>query len=129
MFRLTWDAIRRSLGVPEQGDMEAADEGPVDVAANPAGDERVTITYSGALAKRGAQAIYLHYGLGPGEWRDVRETAMRPVAPGRFQATVDLPSNGRLEFCFRDERGHWDNNGGRNWSYAGEPAVASTYKK
>ena len=140
MARLTWDAIRRSLGIPEPEpagdgrtparggrsaagardkalDMELA--AAVSVSPAPAeGGRRVTISYSGTLAQQGAQDIYLHYGYGPGEWEDVQEAPMRPVGTNRFQASIPVRGDGRLEFCFRDGSGRWDNNGGRNWSYA-----------
>lgn len=159
MARLSWDTIRRSLGLPEpetgQGqrgaragrdvarkdpglDMEAAAfagvEAPparagaapgqgaargdgVSIAPMPVtGGQRVTITYEGPLAREGAQGMYLHYGYGPGPWRDVQDMAMTPAGPHRFQASIRVQDAGRLEFCFRDDRGRWDNNGGRNWS-------------
>ncbi|HEY8417050.1 MAG TPA: carbohydrate-binding protein [Limnochordales bacterium] len=157
MARLSWDTIRRSLGLPEpetgqdgrgsragrerarhergQGlDMEAAAFAGVEVqpaagAAAPAagdgvsiepmpvtGGQRVTITYEGRLARQGAKGMYLHYGYGPGPWRNVQDVAMTPAGPQRFQASIRVQDSGRLEFCFRDDNGRWDNNDGRNWS-------------
>lgn len=146
LVRLSWDAIRRSLGLPEaetenadqhephgprrtpgasrrdrerrgqELDMEVAGDG-VSVSPMPVTEgQRVTVTYQGALAREGAGAIYLHYGYGPGPWQDVQEVAMTPVDARRYEASIQVRNAGRLEFCFRDSQGRWDNNQGRNWS-------------
>lgn len=153
MAKLSWDAIRRALGIPEPApedgrrgpketgdgrddaqaavraekalDVELSEEVSVSPASAPGGGQ-VTITYSGRLAQQGVKQIYLHYGTGPGHWRNVQETPMMQVGPQRFQASVSVPSQGRLEFCFRDDRGQWDNNGGRNWSVPGHPGGPSS---
>ncbi|MBO8142871.1 MAG: carbohydrate-binding protein [Firmicutes bacterium] len=79
--------------------------------------QRVTVIYEGVLARQGAKAVVLHYGIGPGDWRHVRDVPMVETAPGRFEASLEVPMDGRLEFCFRDGAYNWDNNSGRNWSY------------
>lgn len=148
MVKLSWDAIRRALGIPEpapgdarRGPKEAGGGGreggqaaawtgkPLDVELSaevsvtppPAGGRQVSITYSGRLAHEAAGEIYLHYGAGPGDWQQVQETAMVQVGPQRFRASVPVPEQGTLEFCFRDDRGQWDNNDGRNWSIPAHP--------
>ncbi|HEY8496949.1 MAG TPA: carbohydrate-binding protein [Limnochordales bacterium] len=152
-MKLSWDAIRRALGVPEpapdNGRRDAKETGDgqedaqtavrpdkaldvelsAEVSVSPApawGGEQVAITYSGRLAQQGAKQIYLHYGIGPGHWHNVQEAPMVQVGPQRFQASVPVPAQGRLEFCFRDDRGQWDNNGGRNWSLPGSPGGPSS---
>src|SRR5690606_6940068 len=88
MVKLSWDAIRRALGIPEpapgdarRGPKEAGGGGreggqaaawtgkPLDVELSaevsvtppPAGGRQVSITYSGRLAHEAAGEIYLHY--------------------------------------------------------------------
>ncbi|HLT58869.1 MAG: hypothetical protein LOD91_07635 [Limnochordales bacterium] len=172
MVKLSWEAIRKSLGIPEPEaaerdretqatrrqpggaqeagmDMEVAWEldsggerpdspaapgtaeayqwGPDDgVSVSPTpitAGQRVTVTYAGPLAQAGASGVVLHYGYGPGPWQNVQEAVMDPVGPHRFQTSIEVGDGGRrqgparLEFCFRDTAGNWDNNGGRNWSY------------
>lgn len=136
-MRLTWEKIRRSLGIPdEQTDMEAA-AGPGSLPASPAatghealteddgvyvaptpitGRQEVTVSYRGSLAKQGAQQVFLHYGYGPGDWPVVNDVPMQKVGDG-FETSFEVPDGGQLEFCFRDEAGNCDNNNGRNWSY------------
>lgn len=140
-MRLTWEKIRRSLGIPDdQVDVEAAAElgtpsesttlgsdptggyqrGPDDgvyVAPTPiTGRQEVTVSYSGLLARQGAREVFLHYGFGPGEWADVHDVPMQKVGE-RFETSFEVPDGGRLELCFHDASDNWDNNGGRNWSY------------
>lgn len=83
-----------------------------------AGDS-VSVRYSGLLARSGAAQVYLHMGYGIGAWKSVTDVPMARTAPGTFEARIDLPleETSRLHFCFRDDAGNWDNNGGRNWSY------------
>lgn len=83
-----------------------------------AGDS-VSVRYSGLLAKSGAEQVYLHMGYGIGTWNSVADIPMTRVGPGTFEARVDVPleETSRFHFCFRDNAGNWDNNGGRNWSY------------
>ncbi|MGE5592760.1 MAG: carbohydrate-binding protein [Betaproteobacteria bacterium] len=83
-----------------------------------AGDS-VSVRYSGLLARSGATQVYLHMGYGIGTWNSVTDVPMARTAPGTFEARVDLPpeETSRFHFCFRDDAGNWDNNGGRNWSY------------
>ena len=83
--------------------------------------QRVTIWYSGLLARHGADQVFLHYGFGPGRWQDVRDVPMKRVGwigdTPLWEAQVEVLSFGTLEFCFHDSADHWDNNNGHNWVY------------
>jgi len=138
--RLTWEKIRRSLGIPdgdadmETGALGARPEGAWETGATDGvdpqafvddgvhvtpmpvtGGERVTVAYDGLLARQGAGRVYLHYGYGPGPWSVISDVPMEKVGD-RFEATFEVAHDGLLEFCFRDDAGNWDNNNGRNWS-------------
>lgn len=80
--------------------------------------EKVTVESNGLLASSGADQVYLHAGFGHGDWRDVRDIPMESAKPGVWKAVVPLdPSeDSRLNFCFKDRAGNWDNNYGLNWS-------------
>ena len=80
------------------------------------GDE-LKIEYRGLLAQSGAEAVYLHYGFGPGDWRSIQEISMEKGTDGAWTAVVQAGERGRFSFCFRDNANNWDNNSGRNWSY------------
>ncbi|MGI6082546.1 MAG: carbohydrate binding domain-containing protein [Limnochordia bacterium] len=87
---------------------------PTPVAAG----EEVQIWYAGSLAKSGARQVFLHYGVGPGAWQQVRDIPMTESSPSVWTCTIRAASGGRLEMCFHDGAGNWDNNFGKNWSYA-----------
>ncbi len=79
--------------------------------------EETEIWYGGLLAKSGARRVMLHWGVGPGAWQNVRDVSMRETSTGVWNCTIQAAYGGRLEFCFHDGAGHWDNNSGKNWSY------------
>ena len=83
--------------------------------------QQVTIWYSGLLARHGADQVYLHYGFGPGVWKDVRDVPMKRVGwvgdTPLWEASLEAKGFGTLEFCFHDSADHWDNNNGHNWVY------------
>ncbi|MGB4273597.1 MAG: carbohydrate-binding protein [Bacillota bacterium] len=83
-----------------------------------AGD-KVDIEYSGLLAKSGAEHITLRMGYGHDRWSGVCDIPMSKVRDMTFKASVEIPLEqcSRLQFCFVDNAGNWDNNSGRNWSY------------
>ncbi len=131
MARSPLEALRRSLGLarsaPTRAELEVAAElfprevaetqSVVEVTPTPiTTGERVTIRYRGPLGQHGGR-VYLHYGFGPGPWRQVQDVPMQPTGHGTWEATVYASDGGRLAFCFHDEANRWDNNGGRDWSY------------
>ncbi|MGI6065645.1 MAG: carbohydrate-binding protein [Bacillota bacterium] len=78
---------------------------------------KVTVLYYGLLAESGADEVYLHTGYGPvNHWEDVYEYKMGRTTRG-FEKTFNVNDPSRLNFCFRDSIGNWDNNGGNNWSF------------
>ena len=79
--------------------------------------QRIEIQYEGLLAKSGAQDIYLHAGFGRNNsWEEVTEVRMQRQG-NRFVSQLSMENDSRLNFCFRDNGGNWDNNNGRNWSF------------
>ena len=83
-----------------------------------AGDH-VTIKYTGMLAKAGADRLTLRMGYGHDVWSDIKDIPMSKVENGVFEAKAEIPLEqcSRLQFCFVDGVGNWDNNAERNWSY------------
>ncbi|HEY8424559.1 MAG TPA: carbohydrate-binding protein [Limnochordales bacterium] len=83
--------------------------------------QQCTIWYSGLLSRHGADQVYLHYGFGPGVWKDVQDVPMRQVGwiggTPVWEASLEAKGFGTLEFCFHDSADHWDNNSGHNWVY------------
>lgn len=79
--------------------------------------EKVTVLYYGLLADSGAENIYLHTGYGTNDkWHDVYDYKMGHTTRG-FEKTFNANDPSRLNFCFHDSSGNWDNNAGHNWSF------------
>ena len=77
----------------------------------------MTILYNGLLAKPGVENVYLHYGFGHADaWDDIRELRMEKTDRG-YAKRFEVNNSNRLNFCFRDSSGNWDNNKGVNWSF------------
>lgn len=73
----------------------------------------VTVYYDGLLARSGADQVYIHYGFGLPDWRNVTTEKMEWTGKRwRKAITVDKQAS----FCFKDSAGNWDNNNGHNWS-------------
>lgn len=92
-------------------------EGDVTVAPVPVTfGEDITVQYQGMLARSGAEQVYLHMGYGPAErWQFISDIPMEKVG-NTWEAKFEITDDSRLNFCFKDNAGNWDNNNGRNWS-------------
>ncbi len=76
---------------------------------------KTTISYSGLLAKAGAEQVFLHYGYGDEKhWHHIDSIEMERTK-GTFQKTINMDFE-PLHFCFRDPLYNWDNNNGANWN-------------
>ena len=73
------------------------------------------ISYVGVLFQGNSEEVYIHYGFGP-NWNNVNEVKMEKTELG-FQAEIDLLSGDTLNFCFRNSKNEWDNNGGQNYVF------------
>lgn len=80
-------------------------------------NSRVIVQYHGPLPLLQGTAVYVHYGFGVnGNWEGVGREAMVP-SPQGYTAALNIPDAARLNLCFHDDHGHWDNNRGNNWSF------------
>jgi len=62
--------------------------------------------------------IYVRTGYGRNDdWRMVRDIRMEKTADG-WETSFSVMDDSRLNLCFRDNKYKWDNNYGRNWSFA-----------
>lgn len=136
-MRLFADAVRKAVRKRALRDVELAELGttisetktPGVLTASFAGEgvyvtptpvtagEEVQVWYSGLLSKSGAKKVFLHSGVGPGAWQQIKTTPMVESSPGVFKCSIRAADGGRLEMCFHDDAYNWDNNNGRNWSY------------
>lgn len=74
---------------------------------------KVKIAYRGLLKNAGANEVYLHYGFDG--WKD-RSTVKMSRSPGDvFITEIKAVADEKIDFCFKDSAGNWDNNSGQNW--------------
>ncbi|HHV43281.1 MAG TPA: hypothetical protein GXX57_01255 [Firmicutes bacterium] len=77
----------------------------------------LTVWYSGDLAQRDPEALYMHYGFGTDEWEDIGEVEMYKDGDNQWMTNVYVNRGQAISFCFKDGAGNWDNNHGRNWTF------------
>lgn len=75
----------------------------------------VRVTYAGKLFQNGSENVIVHYGFGE-NWENAQDLIMQKSDLG-FQADIHVQSNTKLNFCFRNSNGEWDNNNGSNYAF------------
>lgn len=98
---------------------EAAYPGGVVVDPTPiTAGEDVIVFYNGPLSNSGADQIFLHLGYGDMDaWCGTQDLRMAKTGFG-WVKTIEVPmSKERLNFCFKDSVGNWDNNNNLNWTW------------
>ena len=75
----------------------------------------VKISYTGKLFQDKAEEVYIHYGFGE-NWDNVNEVKMEKTELG-FQAEINLVESTSFNFCFKDDKGNWDNNVNANYIF------------
>lgn len=75
----------------------------------------VKISYTGCLFQDKAEEVYIHYGFGE-NWDSVTDLKMEKTELG-FQAEITLPEATSFNFCFKDDKGNWDNNVNANYVF------------
>lgn len=78
-------------------------------------NSKVKISYAGKLFQDNCEEVYIHYGFGL-NWDNIGEIKMEKTELG-FQAEVELISSETFNFCFRNSKKEWDNNGGQNYVF------------
>lgn len=75
----------------------------------------VKVTYAGKLFQDGSDEVIVHYGFGD-NWENGQDIQMQKTELG-YQADIHVESNTKLNFCFRNGNGEWDNNNGNNYAF------------
>ncbi len=76
-------------------------------------DSPTKVIYSGFLAEKSPNYIYMHYGYGI-VWDNLQEVKLFKGISG-YESDVTFTEFGDVNFCFRDSEGVWDNNDGNNY--------------
>ncbi len=76
----------------------------------------VKISYTGKFFQDNSNTeLYIHYGFGL-LWENVNEIKMEKTELG-YQALIYLNGQDSLNFCFKNGKGEWDNNDGKNYVF------------
>lgn len=76
---------------------------------------KVKISYTGKFFQDASTNVYIHYGFG-NEWEGLVDAEMVKTELG-FQIEVDLIDSDTFNFCIKNEKDEWDNNGGDNYIF------------
>ena len=78
-------------------------------------NSKVKISYAGKLFQDNCEEVYIHYGFGL-NWDNLGEIKMEKTELG-YQALIYLNGQDSLNFCFKNGKGEWDNNEGKNYVF------------
>jgi hypothetical protein len=77
--------------------------------------KQVTITYKKGSLASGTDTLTVRWSYD--NWTSATDTPMTRESDGSWRATVSLPaSTSSLTMAFFNQRGIWDNNGGKNYN-------------
>lgn len=75
----------------------------------------IKITYAGYLFQNGSGEVTIHFGFGD-NWENAQDIQMEKTELG-FQVCINVVEATKLNFCFRNANGEWDNNDGQNYQF------------
>ena len=73
----------------------------------------IKITYAGRLFQNDTGEVTIHYGFGD-DWCNSQDIVMQKTELG-YQAKINVLEASKLNFCFKNSNGEWDNNDGCNY--------------
>jgi len=77
-------------------------------------NSEIVLLYKGFLFSNNlTNEVYISYGYG-NLWNNKQEIKMKPSTFG-YLATINIENGENLQFCFKNDRGTWDNNNGQNY--------------
>lgn len=78
-------------------------------------NSNIKISYTGKFFQDNSKQVYIRYGFGE-NWENIVEAEMTKSELG-FQIELELEDNTTFNFCFKNEKDEWDNNGGENYIF------------
>ncbi|MDP4180476.1 MAG: carbohydrate-binding protein [Bacillota bacterium] len=106
----------------ESFNVELADEILYDnyskgVSFSTVGD-KVKLTYSGLLAKSGANEVFAVVGFGDNKnWQNISTYPMNSTNQHTYELSIPAKDNEQINVVFKDNSDNWDNNTGKNYSF------------
>lgn len=81
-------------------------------------ESQARVSYSGLLAKSGADTIDGVYGFGSNQnWEAVSNLNLKREGPDLFIGTVPIEQGKNVNLAFKDSAENWDNNSGMNYTF------------
>ncbi|MCX7747983.1 MAG: carbohydrate-binding protein [Clostridia bacterium] len=78
----------------------------------------IKLTYTGQLAKNGADQVYAVIGYGePNHWENVETLLMNKTAQQSFEVLTFRKAQGNINVAFKDSANNWDNNQNQNYVF------------
>ena len=88
------------------------------VAFEKLSETQAEISYSGLLAKSGAQEVQGVYGFGSNQnWEGVSSIQLKKEGEGTFKGVLPLEHGKNINIAFKDSAENWDNNSGMNYTF------------
>lgn len=78
-------------------------------------NSEVKISYTGKFFQDGCEKVYAHYGFGE-NWNNINEVEMNKTELG-FQMELKLNEGETFNLCFKNDKGEWDNNEGKDYIF------------
>lgn len=78
-------------------------------------NSNVKISYTGKFFQDNSEEVSIHYGFGL-NWDNVNDVKMEKTELG-FQAEIFLEEGNTFNFCFKNDKGEWDNNDSQNYIF------------
>ena len=75
----------------------------------------VKISYTGKFFEDNSEEVFIHYGFGE-NWDNLSEVQMEKTELG-FQTEITLLESNTFNFCFKNNKGEWDNNEYQNYVF------------
>ncbi len=88
------------------------------VAFEKLSETQAEISYSGLLAKSGAQEVEGVYGFGSNQnWEGVSTLQFKKEGEDSYKALIPIEQGKNINIAFKDSAENWDNNSGMNYTF------------
>jgi hypothetical protein len=80
--------------------------------------DKIKLTYSGLLAKSGANEVFAVVGFGDNNnWQNTSTYPMKSTNQHMYELSIPAADTKQINVVFKDKAENWDNNSGENYSF------------
>lgn len=81
-------------------------------------EAQAEVSYSGLLAKSGAQEVHGVYGFGSNQnWEGISTLQFKKEGEDSYKALIPIEQGKNINIAFKDSAENWDNNSGMNYTF------------